>query len=47
MPDGLVFRDEAILGRTGSHSELHLEARSVLFIEGCLIFMVACSVRSS
>ena len=25
MPDGLVFRDEAILERMGSHSELHLE----------------------
>ena len=47
MPDGLVFRDEAILGRMGSHSELHLGARSVLFMEGCLICMAACSVRSS
>ena len=47
IPDGLVFRDEAILGRMGSHSELHLGARSVLFTEGCLICMAACSVRSS
>ena len=48
MPDGLVFRDKAILGRMGSHSELHLEARSVLFMEGCLIIcMAARSVKSS
>ena len=46
MPDGLVFRDEE-MGRMGSHSELHLGARSVLFMEGCLICMAACSVRSS
>ena len=30
-----------------AQSELHLGARSVLFMEGCFICMAACSVRSS
>lgn len=47
MPDGLDFKDLAILGRMGSQRELHLGARSVLFIAGCRICIAACSVRSS
>ena len=46
MPEGVGLRDSAILGRIGFQSELHLGALSVLFIEGFLQWMAACSVRS-
>ena len=46
MPEGMGLRDLAIFGSIGSQSELHLGARSVLFIAGFLTWMAACSVRS-
>ena len=46
MPDGMGLRDLAIFGEIGSQSELHLGARSVLFIAGFLTRVAACSVRS-
>ena len=47
MPAGLGFKEDAILGSIGFHRELHLGARSVLFIRGLRIWIAACSVRSS
>ena len=47
MPAGLGLKDLAILGRRGSHNLLQRGAQSVLLREGFLIWMAACSVRSS
>ena len=47
MPAGLGFRVEAILGRMGSQSLLHVGALSVRLSEGFLVLMAVCSVRSS
>ena len=46
MPEGMGLRVSAILGSTGFQSELHLGALSVLFMEGFLTWIAACSVRS-
>ena len=47
MPAGLGFMVEAILGRMGSQSLLHVGAPSVRLSEGFLALMAVCSVRSS
>ena len=46
MPEGVGLRVAAILGRMGFQSELHFGALSVRFMEGFLMWMAACSVRS-
>ena len=43
MPEGMGLR---VSGGTGFQSELHLGALSVLFLEGLLTWIAACSVRS-
>ena len=47
IPEGVGLKEAAILVRIGFQRELHLGAQSVLFIRGFLVWMVACSVRSS
>ena len=46
MPEGVGLKVSAILGKTGFQSELHLGALSVRFMEGFLVLIAACSVRS-
>ena len=46
IPESVFLKVDAILGRMGFQRGLHLVALSVLFIDGFLIWMAACSVRS-
>ena len=39
IPEGIGLKEAAILERMGSQSELHLGARSVLFIRGSLVWI--------